>query len=93
MLNHGVPLALMQEIKQVSKDFFALSPEEKEVNKIKPGTSVGYGRLFETSKTIANWVDRITIWSYGDQRRAEPCMPPKPESFRYSSQYSLPLEL
>ncbi|KAG0597869.1 hypothetical protein M758_12G026800 [Ceratodon purpureus] len=82
VVNHGVPPVLMQEIQQVSKDFFALSPEEKEVNKIKPGTSVGYGRLFETGKTVANWVDRITIWSYGEQSRAEPCMPPKPERFR-----------
>lgn len=83
VLNHGVPPALMQEMKQLSKDFFSLSPEEKEVNKIKPGTSVGYGRLFETNHTIgANWVDRITIWSYGEQRRAEPCNPPKPERFR-----------
>jgi isopenicillin N synthase-like dioxygenase len=82
VLNHGVAPALMREMKQVSRDFFALSPEEKEVSKIKPGGSVGYGRLFETSKTVANWVDRITIWSYGEQRRAEPCMPPKPERFR-----------
>jgi len=76
----------MQEMEQLSRDFFALSPEEKEVNKIKPGTNVGYGRLFETSKTIgANWVDRITIWSYGEQTREQPCNPPKPERFRYLS--------
>lgn len=81
VLNHGVPPSLMRDMRQLSEEFFALSPEEKEVNKIKPGTSVGYGRLFETSTTVANWVDRITIWSYGEQKRTEPCMPPKPERF------------
>lgn len=82
MVNHGVSMALMEEMKELSRDFFAMTPEEKEVNKIKPGTSVGYGRLFETSKTIgANWVDRITLWSYGAMRDAEPCYPPKPERF------------
>ena len=81
--NHGVPLELMDDMMRVIHEFFALSPEEKEVNAIKPGDITGYGRLFEKTGTVANWVDRCTICSYGEQQMlAEPCMPPKPERTR-----------
>lgn len=83
VVNHGVPPALMAELLKVTKEFFALSAEEKEANAMKPGKTVGYGRLFETKKSVANWIDRLVLWTYGEaQKRAEPSMPSKPERFR-----------
>lgn len=83
VLNHGVPKSLLKELNEVALDFYALSPEEKEVNAIKPKATVGYGRLFENGSGASNWVDRISLWSYGEaQQLAEPCMPLKPERLR-----------
>ena len=84
IINHGVPPAIMADLLEVIKEFFALSPEEKEVNRMKPGKTVGYGRLFESKNSVANWIDRLVMWTYGDrQKHAEPCMPLKPERLRY----------
>lgn len=81
--NHGVPPELMDDMMSVMREFFTLSPEEKEVNAIKPGSNTGYGRLFEMHGTVANWVDRLTVCSYGEELMlADPCMPPKPERTR-----------
>jgi len=84
VINHGIPPALMAEFLKVTKKFFALSAEDKEAIAMKPGKTVGYGRLFETKKSVANWIDRLVLWTYGErQKLAEPCMPSKPEQFRY----------
>ncbi|XP_024365321.1 jasmonate-induced oxygenase 2 [Physcomitrium patens] len=80
VINHGVSPALMADILMVTKEFFALSQKEKEVNAMKPGATVGYGRLFETKNSVANWIDRLVMWTYGEkQKLAEPCMPLKPQ--------------
>lgn len=84
MVNHGVEPGLMEELLKVTREFFALSAEEKEVNSMKQGKTVGYGRLFETEKSVANWIDRLVLWTYGErQKLAEPCMPSKPKHFKY----------
>ena len=81
--NHGVPLELMDDMMRVVHEFFALSPEEKEVNAIKPGGITGYGRQFEKPGSVANWLDRCSMCSYGEEiMLADPCIPPKPERTR-----------
>lgn len=83
VINHSVTPALMRELRDLGEEFFALSQSEKEENAIKPGKCVGYGRWCETSDRAAAWADSLVLFSVGEQqRRAQPCIPPKPERFR-----------
>lgn len=49
-INHGIPGPLLDAAMEMSQKFFALSPEEKEVYRLKNSTGVGYGRHFEAKQ-------------------------------------------
>ncbi|KAH9613992.1 hypothetical protein KSS87_013489 [Heliosperma pusillum] len=62
--DHGIPASLLDDVKGVVKDFFALSIEEKRksVGTYASIDNMGYGRSYVKSENqIFEWVDRMTM--------------------------------
>lgn len=82
-INHGIPGPLLDAAMEMSQQFFALSPEEKEVYRLKEVSGVGYGRYFEERpNAIADWIDRLSLWSQPKSvKEQDPCLITNPPDF------------
>eukprot|EP00253_Pinus_taeda_P013894 PITA_13894 len=86
IINHGIPLSLLETVKRVSHDFFDLSPEEKrEECPVRPGTHMleGYGRFFDISDdTVLDWVDALVHYISPEWAKVIEQWPKTPSTYR-----------
>ncbi|KAK8622556.1 hypothetical protein V6N13_117466 [Hibiscus sabdariffa] len=64
VVNHGVPVELLESLKQTAHDFFALPPERKAIyrKEVSPSPLVKYGTSFVPEKERAlEWKDYISM--------------------------------
>eukprot|EP00249_Psilotum_nudum_P015182 c25204_g1_i1 orf=14-1252(-) len=58
IINHGIPLPIVQRLKMVAKQFFELPLEEKQAYANNPSTYEGYGSRLGVDKDVAlDWCD------------------------------------
>lgn len=67
VVNHGIPMEVIQKLQKVGKEFFELPQEEKEAYAIKPGSKSleGYGtKLQKDLEGKKAWVDFLfhNVW-------------------------------
>lgn len=86
VVNHGIPLSLLERVTQVSKEFFELSVEEKKRQcPMRPGTFMleGYGRSFDVSdETVLDWVDCLFHYLSPPYAKAVEHWPKTPTTYR-----------
>lgn len=83
ILNHGIPLELMQEVQAQGLKFFALPPEIKKKATPEPGYRVGYTGD-NTTTTMANlhWAENLSVNSLLLDRVVSEVWPDGNEEFR-----------
>ncbi|KAH9324679.1 hypothetical protein KI387_004857, partial [Taxus chinensis] len=86
IINHGIPLSMLERINGVSKEFFDLPLEEKRRQcPVRPGTNMleGYGRFFDVSDdTVLDWVDALVHYISPSSIKAVEHWPTNPETYR-----------
>nr|ABK27094.1 unknown [Picea sitchensis] len=86
IINHGIPLSLLESVKGVSQDFFHLSLEEKRKQcPVRPGIHMleGYGRFFDISDdTVLDWVDALVHYISPEWAKAVEHWPKTPSTYR-----------
>lgn len=87
ILDHGVPLEVVEGAKGVVKGFFELSFEEKKgcVGTYSDIDNMGYGRNFVKSEDhVLDWIDRLTVRAAPPVDEGLHVWPLKPSNFRYT---------
>jgi len=86
IINHGIPLSLLESVKRVSQEFFGLSLEEKRKQcPVRPGVHMleGYGRFFDISDdTVLDWVDALVHYISPEWAKAVEHWPKIPSTYR-----------
>eukprot|EP00249_Psilotum_nudum_P019012 c27062_g1_i1 orf=30-1169(-) len=83
ILNHGIPLPLLQKVRMVAKQFFQLPAAEKQAYANNPGTYEGYGsRLGVEKGAILDWGDYFFVNIFPDCTRDSSKWPSKPTLWR-----------
>ncbi|KAH9324678.1 hypothetical protein KI387_004856, partial [Taxus chinensis] len=86
IINHGIPLPLLESIKGVSQEFFDLPLEEKRKQcPVRPGNNIleGYGRFFDISDdTILDWDDALIHYISPPSLKAVEHWPKNPLTYR-----------
>lgn len=86
IINHGIPLSLLETVKRVSQEFFDLSVEEKRKQcPVRAGFHMleGYGRFFDISDdTVLDWVDALAHYISPEWAKAVEHWPKKPSTYR-----------
>eukprot|EP01018_Ginkgo_biloba_P034361 Gb_06109 [translate_table: standard] len=86
IINHGIPLSLLESVKRVSQQFFDLPLEDKRKQcPVRPGTNMleGYGRFFDISDdTVLDWVDALVHYISPPSAKAVEYWPKKPLTYR-----------
>jgi len=86
IINHGIPLSLLESVKRVSQEFFGLSLEEKRKQcPVRPGVHMleGYGRFFDISDdTVLDWVDALVHYISPEWAKAVEHWPKTPSTYR-----------
>ncbi|XP_021741825.1 protein SRG1-like [Chenopodium quinoa] len=82
VINHGMDTSFLEELIEVSKQFFALPLEEKLKCSAADDVFQGYGSdsVFAGAQTI-NWNDRLFLTLYPEKKRKLQFRPTKPEKF------------
>lgn len=83
-IGHGIPASLLENIRQVTREFFELSMEEK--NKYAKGVNdfEGYGAdPVPAEGQSLDWSDRLFLEVHPNDRRNPKFWPENPTSFRY----------
>lgn len=92
IVNHGIESELLDEVREMSKEFFKLPIEEKE--KYSSNGLEGYGNDFEHQKTGINWSDRLHLHVHPHQNRQLQCWPQNPLNFRKTlDEYSIKIRV
>ncbi|EFJ13589.1 2-oxoglutarate-iron(II)-dependent oxygenase [Selaginella moellendorffii] len=81
VVNHDIPISLLERVRKAARQFFHLSHEEKLEFAIKPGSCEGYGRHFLASDVL-DWVDLLYHQLLPISTRNLSSWPTKPESYR-----------
>lgn len=92
IINHGVPPALMERVRQVAKEFFALPVEEKwKYSATTPTNTVdlfhGYGTKEFGTKGALDRGDQLRHKTWPLSARAYEQWPTNPASFRYLERF------
>eukprot|EP01018_Ginkgo_biloba_P035446 Gb_06449 [translate_table: standard] len=84
IVNHGIPVALMESMMGIAKDFFALSVEEKQAYSALPGLVMqGYGRKYiQRENVTTDWRDYLYMLLQPPFIQDHAYMPTKPATFR-----------
>ncbi|XP_057247167.1 S-norcoclaurine synthase 1-like [Beta vulgaris subsp. vulgaris] len=73
LINHGIQISLLDEIKKISRQFFALPKEEKQKYAMLPKDTNGYQRGVVTNSTPTNqvldWNEGINLTLFPEDRR------------------------
>jgi isopenicillin N synthase-like dioxygenase len=86
IINHGIPLSLLESVKRVSQEFYEISLEEKRKQcPVRPGITMleGYGRFFDISDdTVLDWVDALVHYISPQWAKAVEHWPKTPSTYR-----------
>lgn len=83
IVNHGIASSFLDEVREMSKEFFKLPIEEKEKYSWKDNAGVeGYGNDMEHQETGINWNDRLHLQVHPEQQRQLQYWPENPQNFR-----------
>eukprot|EP01018_Ginkgo_biloba_P012088 Gb_21294 [translate_table: standard] len=84
IVNHGIPVTLMESMMGVAKDFFALSVEEKQAYAALPGIATqGYGNKYAQRENVTrDWRDYFYLLLQPHSIRDYAYWPTKPATFR-----------
>lgn len=82
-INHGIESSFLEELIEVTKQFFALPLEEKLKCTAADDIVQGYGSdaVYSGTETL-NWNDRLFLSLYPKERVRPQCWPQKPEKLR-----------
>ncbi|KNA04019.1 hypothetical protein SOVF_203570, partial [Spinacia oleracea] len=82
VINHGMETSFLEELIEVSKQFFALPLDEKLKCSAADDVFQGYGSdsVYAGAQTI-NWNDRLFLTLYPEEKRKLQHWPTKPEKF------------
>nr|QBO54037.1 flavonol synthase [Muscari aucheri] len=87
LVNHGIPVAAIEELKRVGTEFFALPQEEKESYAAAPGSLEGYGtRLQRESEGKKAWADYLFHNVWPDSSINYKFWPNNPPEYRKASE-------
>ncbi|XP_021765371.1 probable 2-oxoglutarate-dependent dioxygenase ANS [Chenopodium quinoa] len=82
LVNHGIPLSILDEVREMSKQFFKLPLEEKEKYSSKGEDLEGYGNTNAVQRGSLNWNDKLHLQVYPEDKRQLQFWPKNPEKFR-----------
>ncbi|XP_058728283.1 oxoglutarate-dependent flavonoid 7-O-demethylase 1-like [Vicia villosa] len=83
LINHGVSMILVEDMKIGAEKLFNLSMEEKSKLWQKPGDMEGFGKMIEVPKDEpSDWVDEFYIFTLPSQLRKPHLFPNLPNPFR-----------
>ncbi|KMT06726.1 hypothetical protein BVRB_7g158870 [Beta vulgaris subsp. vulgaris] len=82
LVNHGMKSELLNEVREISKEFFKLPLEEKKKYSPKSGGLEGYGNGNPPRQGTFNWNDKLHLQVYPHHRRQLTIWPEKPHNFR-----------
>ncbi|KAL2929789.1 Protein SRG1 [Bienertia sinuspersici] len=82
VINHGIESSFLEDLIEISKQFFALPLEEKLKCSAADDIFQGYGNdmVYAGAQTV-NWNDRLFLTLYPDEKRKLQFWPTKPEKF------------
>ena len=84
LVNHGVGIKLVEDIKKGAQELLNLSIEEKKKLWQKPGETEGFGQMFGYKEGPSDWVDLFYIFTLPSHLRKPHLFPNIPLSFRCS---------
>ncbi|XP_021766496.1 probable 2-oxoglutarate-dependent dioxygenase ANS [Chenopodium quinoa] len=99
LVNHGMPPSLLDEVREMSKQFFKLPLEEKEKYSSKGDDLLeGYGNTNAVQRGSLNWNDKLHLQVYPEDKRQLQFWPENPQQFRtilheYSKRNRMILEM
>lgn len=82
LINHGVGMKLVEDVKTGAQEFFNLSIEEKKKLWQKAGDTEGFGQMFGTKEGPSDWVDLFYIFTLPSHLRKPHLFPNIPLPFR-----------
>ncbi|KMT06724.1 hypothetical protein BVRB_7g158850 [Beta vulgaris subsp. vulgaris] len=82
LVNHGIKTELLDEIREMSKQFFKLPLEEKEKYSSKGDSLEGYGNDNAIRRGNFNWNDKLHLQVFPHCKRQLQYWPEKPQTFR-----------
>ncbi|CAK8571214.1 unnamed protein product [Lathyrus sativus] len=83
LINHGLSMALVEDVKIGAKELFNLSMEEKSKLLQKPGDMEGFGEMVDFSKNEpSDWVESFYIFTLPSHLRKPHLFPSLPLPFR-----------
>ncbi|GAB2289494.1 hypothetical protein Dimus_023804 [Dionaea muscipula] len=83
LVNHGITSSLMDQVRAIAKQFFALPLEEKQKYSRPPDDFEGYGNdTFVSEDRILDWTDRLYLLVHPEELRRFKFWPEYPPSFR-----------
>lgn len=82
LVNHGMTSELLDEVRDMSKEFFRLPLEEKEKYSSKGDSLEGYGNDNTIREGNFNWNDKLHLQVYPEHRRQLEFWPEFPQNFR-----------
>ncbi|XP_009119935.1 anthocyanin synthase [Brassica rapa] len=84
VMNHGITEALLEKIYEVTKQFFALSTEEKQKYARETGSFQGYGNdMIRLDDQVLDWTDRLYHTTYPKDQRQLKFWPKVPTEFSF----------
>jgi len=82
-INHGISCSFLDQLHELTKQFFALPKEEKEKCARAPDGIEGYGNdMVFSEQQVIDWNDRVYIIISPEDKRKLEVWPEKPETFR-----------
>ncbi|GAB2223727.1 hypothetical protein Droror1_Dr00004467 [Drosera rotundifolia] len=83
VVNHGMTSSFLDEVREITKQFFALPSEEKQKYMRPVDDFEGYGNdTFVSKDRVLDWTDRLYLLSYPEDRRRLKFWPEEPPSLR-----------
>jgi isopenicillin N synthase-like dioxygenase len=84
-INHGMTSLFLDNVREVSKQFFELPKEEKQKYAREPNSHERYGNdVIFTENQRLDWTDRVYLKVQPEDQRNFKVWPQKPDHFRYT---------
>ncbi|RDX62829.1 putative 2-oxoglutarate/Fe(II)-dependent dioxygenase, partial [Mucuna pruriens] len=82
LINHGIGIKLVEDVKTGAQELFNLSVEEKKKLWQKQGDTEGFGQMFGSKEGPSDWVDLFYIFTLPSHLRKPHLFPNIPLPFR-----------
>ncbi|KAL5850579.1 hypothetical protein ACOSQ4_008592 [Xanthoceras sorbifolium] len=94
VINHGMEAKFLDQVRDATKQFFALSPKTKNKYMREDGSIEGYGNdMIVAEHQTLDWTDRLYLTISPEHRRQLKFWPENPENFRdILHEYTMKLE-